>query len=193
MVTVAIKRKLETALKNSLQQALIEMESVGKIGFSEEALRYLVMSEISKQEYWGTFPNEPKTENKLLFEQEYHRLKIKRKTLKPDIVSINENEHLLAIELKIKSDISDVEKCKEYIDQTKGRACFKLAACVYAIHKDLTQIAWHVETKIKHANKIGINRKNGRLLVAFIEWHDDFKYFGQTNNYQKRIRLEWIY
>ena len=30
MVTVAIKRKLETALKNSLQQALIEMESVEK-------------------------------------------------------------------------------------------------------------------------------------------------------------------
>ena len=193
MESEAIKQKLEIALKNSLEQALIEMESVGKAGFSEEALRYLVMSEISKQKYWGSFPNELKNENKLLFEQEYQRLKFKRKTLKPDIVSINDREHLLAVELKIKSDISDVNKCKEYIDQTKGRSCFKLAACVYAIHKDITQIAYHVETRIKHANKIGINRKNGRLLVAFIEWHDDFKYFGQTNNYQKRIRIEWIY
>ena len=193
METLATKKKLESALKKALQQTLIEMESIGREGFSEEALRYLVMTEISKTKFWGTFPNQPTSENKLLFEKEYNRLKVRRKTLKPDIVSINEHEHLLAIELKIKSDISDVDKCKEYIDPKKGRACFKMAACVYAIHKDLTQIAHHVEPKIKHANKIGVNRENGRLLVAFIEWHDDFKYRGLTNNYKKRIRLEWIY
>jgi hypothetical protein len=56
MVTILEKKKLESALKNALQQALIEMESVGDF-FSEEALRYLVMSEISKKKIWGTFPN----------------------------------------------------------------------------------------------------------------------------------------
>ena len=104
METVATKKKLESALKKALKQALIEMESVGSKIFSEESLRYLVMSEISKTEFWGTFPNQLNSENKLLFEQEYYRDKDRKKTFKPDIVSINEHkhEHLLAIELKIK-------------------------------------------------------------------------------------------
>jgi hypothetical protein len=193
METVETKKKLESALKKALKQALIEMESVGFDCFSEESLRYLVMSEISKTELWGTFPNKLNSKNKLLFEHEYNKLKVRRKTLKPDIVSINEHEHLLAIELKIKSGISDVDKCKEYIDPKTGRACFKLAAAVYAIHKDLPQIARHVEPRIKSAIKRRISRENGRLLVAYIEWHDEYRKNGLKNNFMKRIRLEWIY
>jgi hypothetical protein len=192
METEKTKKMLENALKKALQQALIEMESVGD-GFSEESLRYIVMSEISRLKIWGTFPNKPNCENKLLFEQEYNKLKFRKKTLKPDIVSKNNNEHHLAIELKIKSDVSDINKCKEYINEKKGRANFKLAASVYAIPKKLTQIAYHIESKIKHANKIGISRKNGRLLVAYIEWHSDYKYLDLKNNFKRRIRLEWIY
>ena len=112
-VSISKKKKLESALKRSLNLALVEMKSVKK-GFSEESLRYIVMSEISKKEIWGAFPNPIESENKLLFEQEYNILKIKKKTFKPDIISKNENEHLLAIELKIKNDIIDVRKCKKY-------------------------------------------------------------------------------
>jgi hypothetical protein len=195
METVATKKKLESALKKALKQALIEMESVGSKRFSEESLRYLVMSEISKTEFWGTFPNQLNSKNKLLFEQEYIRLKDRKETFKPDIVSINvkEQEHLLAIELKITRDIKDLDKCKEYIDPKRGRACYKLAAAVYAIHRDLPQIAYDVESKIKSAIKRSISRENGRLLVAYIEWHDIHKNNGLKNNFKNKIRLEWIY
>jgi hypothetical protein len=196
METVATKKKLETALKKALKQALIEMESVGSKSFSEESLRYLVMSEISKTEFWGTFPNQLNSENKLLFEQEYYRDKRdkdRKETFKPDIVSINKHEHLLAIELKITNDIKDVDKCKEYIDPKKGSACFKLAAAVYAIHKDLYQVAKYVEPKIKSAIKRRISRENGRLLVAYIEWPDDNRKNGLKINVKNKICLEWIY
>lgn len=193
METVATKKKLESALKKALKQALIEMESVGSKRFSEESLRYIVMSEISKTEFWGTFPNQLNSENKLLFEQEYIRFKDRKETFKPDIVSINEHEHLLAIELKIKSGISDMDKCKEYIDPKKGGACFKLAAAVYAIHKDLSQIARHIEPKIKSAIKRRISRENGRLLVAYIEWPDDNRKNRLKINVRNKICLEWIY
>jgi hypothetical protein len=193
METVATKKKLETALKKALKQALIEMESVGSKSFSEESLRYLVMSEISKTEFWGTFPNQLNSENKLLFEQEYKRHKDRKETFKPDIVSINKHEHLLAIELKIKNDIKDVDKCKEYIDPKKGSTCFKLAAAVYAIHKDDYQFAKHVEPKIKNAIKKRISRENGRLLVAYIEWPDDNRKNGLKINVKNKICLEWIY
>ncbi len=192
MVSLSSKKKLESALKKALQLALIEMESVGDC-FSEEALRYLVMSEISKKKIWGTFPNKLNSKKKLLFEQEYNKLKYRKKTFKPDIVSQDEHEHLLVIELKIKSDISDVDKCKEYLNEKKGDACFNLAAAVYATPKNVTQIAHLVQYKINHAKKIGINIKNGRLLVAYIEWNDDYKYFDLKNNFKTRIRLEWVY
>jgi hypothetical protein len=64
---------------------------------------------------------------------------------------------------------------------------------VYATPKNETQIAHLVQYKINHAKKIGINIKNGRLLVAYIEWNDDYKYFDLKNNFKKRIRLEWVY
>ena len=192
MVPLSSKKKLESALKKALQLALIEMESVGNC-FSEEALRYIVMSEISKKKIWGTFPNKLNSKKKLLFEQEYNKLKYRKETFKPDIVSQDEDEHFLVIELKIKSDISDVDKCKEYLDAKRGNACFKLAAAVYATPKNVTQIAHLVQYKINHAKKIGVNIKNGRLLVAYIEWHNDYKYFDLKNNFKSRILLEWVY
>jgi len=79
-VSISIKKKLETSLRRALKLSLIEMEAVEN-GFSEEALRYLVMSEISKKKYWGTFPNKLNSKNKLLFEQEYNILKFKKKPL----------------------------------------------------------------------------------------------------------------
>ncbi|MFN5334215.1 MAG: hypothetical protein ACK5BV_03390 [Bacteroidota bacterium] len=191
MVSINVKKKLETALRRALKLALIEMDCV-EDGFSEESLRYLVMSEISKKKIWGTFPNKPGGKTKLLFEQEYNILKFKKKTFKPDIVSKKGEEHLLAIELKIKSDVSDIDKCKEYINDNKGFVSFELAASVYATPQPYTQVAHLLENRIKYAKKIRKNIKNARLLVAYIEWEP--KYYGIKNDSKKnRIRLEWIY
>ncbi len=80
MVSINVKKKLQTALRRALKLALIEMDCV-EDGFSEESLRYLVMSEISKKKIWGTFPNKPGGKTKLLFEQEYNILKFKKRRL----------------------------------------------------------------------------------------------------------------
>lgn len=189
-ISLSKKKKLESALKRSLKLALVEMKSVNK-GFSEESLRYIVMSELSKKEIWGSFPNPIENETKLLFQQEYNILKFKKRIFKPDIISKNEEQHLLAIELKIKNDITDVDKCKEYISESKGWVSFDLAASVYAIMPGSGQIDYKVKDKIKHAEKIGKNIHNSRLLVAFIEWERDAT--GRNGHINSRIRLEWIY
>ena len=97
----------------------------------------------------------------------------------------------MAIELKIKNDINDVDKCKEYISESKGWVSFDLAAAVYAIMPGAGQINYHMEQKINHAEKIGKNIHNSRLLVAFVEWERDL--LGRNGSSKSRIRLEWIY
>jgi hypothetical protein len=188
--TLATKKKLEAALKSALKLAIQEMKAT-QSGYSEEALRYIVMNELSHQKYWGTFPNQGGNSNKLLFEQEYNVLKVKKKRFKPDIISKNEDDHLLAVELKIKNNILDVKKCMEYISESKGNVHFKLAAAIYGIPQPPAGSSNFLSSQIKRAAKNGIDITNGRLLVAFIEWEPKRNEKGVTSQ-NHNIRLEWI-
>jgi hypothetical protein len=187
---LAKKKKLESAIKNSLKLALIEMEIVGA-RFSEESLRYIVMNELSKKKIWGTFPNNSYNEEQLLFEQKYRKFKNKKGDFKPDIVSIKKDNHLLAVELKITNDEKDIDKCKEYISEVKGHVSFELAAAVYATSRHETQVSHRIEPKTIYARKNGKNIENSRLLVAYIEWLSGHK--GNSSKSPKhKIQLIWI-
>jgi len=97
----------------------------------------------------------------------------------------------LAIELKIKSDRFDIDKCKEYINDNKGFVSFDLAASVYATPQPTREATHFLQIRINNAKKNGKNIQNSRLLVAYIEWEP--KYYGVKNDSKKnRIRLEWI-
>lgn len=184
------KKALESAVKNALKLALIEMNVVGN-RFTEESLRYIVMNEVSKKKIWGTFPNHYSNNEHLLFEQKYKKFKNKNGHFKPDIVSIKNEEYLLAIELKITNDESDIDKCKEYINNERGHVIFDLAAAVYATPQNVSQAAHRIEPKTLYAKKNGKNITNSRLLIAYIEWEP--KYRGKVkDSYKKWIRLVWI-
>lgn len=188
--SLSTKKKLESAVKSALKKAILEMEVVGN-SYSEESLRYIVMEELSKQKYWGTFPNQSQNSNHLLFEQEYQVLKVRRRTFKPDIISKNQNEQLLAVELKIKNNSGDVNKCLEYINEEKGRSHFPLAAAIYGTPQPPAGCSGFLSQKINKAKKNGIDITNGKLLVAFIEWEPKKNEKGQRSN-KHTIRLEWL-
>lgn len=134
-----IKAEIEDVLRNALFDAITERDRC-KILFSEEALRYIVMKYLSDYKFFGRFPNLSHGQKRLVFEHPYKRLKTKEATFKPDISSvllsknnssnIEIDEYLLAVELKIKNDVSDIKKCRNYISEKHGRTIFNLAVCV---------------------------------------------------------------
>jgi hypothetical protein len=134
-----IKAEIESVLRNALFDAIAERDRC-KILFSEESLRYIVMKHLSVYGSFGRFPNLSKGQKILVFEHPYKRLKTKDATFKPDISSvllsknnastIEIDEYLLAVELKIKNDVSDIKKCRNYISEKHGRTVFNLAICV---------------------------------------------------------------
>ena len=71
-ITKRKRNDLNEAALISLKKALNELSSTKK-SFTEEALRYLVMTEISKKKHWGTFPNPVSSKHKLVFEYSYKR------------------------------------------------------------------------------------------------------------------------
>jgi hypothetical protein len=174
---ISNKKILEKAIKHSLEKAIEEIH-VANPDFSEEALRYIVMSELSNFSIFGTFPN-TNSKTKLVFEKKYNRLKRKKtSTYRPDISSINENANLLAIELKIAKPSSsnhlyDITKCKEYIDLNKGKCSYELAASIYAPpHYE----NWHdylhqsLDFTLKSAKSQGKNIENSQILIGYIKW-----------------------
>ena len=64
------KALLEQVVKNALERAINEI-SICENLFSEEALRYIVMDELSKMQIWGQFPNNKQSEKRLVFEFAY--------------------------------------------------------------------------------------------------------------------------
>jgi hypothetical protein len=171
------KRILEKAIKRSLEKAIEEIH-ISNPDFSEEALRYIVMSELSNYSIFGTFPN-TNSKTKLVFEKKYNRLKRKKtSTFYPDISSINENNNLLAIELKIAkpsvaNHLYDITKCKEYINLDKGKCSYELAASIYAPpHYE----NWHsylhqsLDFTLNSAKTQGINIENSRIIIGYIKW-----------------------
>gem|GEM_PF-6239030 len=192
---ISKKKILEKAIKGSLEKAIEEIH-VTNPDFSEEALRYIVMSELSNYSIFGTFPN-TNSKTKLVFEKTYNRLKRKKtSTFRPDISSINENTNLLAIELKIaKPSISnhlyDITKCKEYINLDKGKCSFELAASIYAPphyekwHTDLHQ---SLDYTLNYAKTQGKNIKNSQIIIGYIKWGTK-DLFGRR---QAKVIIGWI-
>jgi hypothetical protein len=171
------KEILEKAIKKSLQKAINEIH-VSKPNFSEEALRYLVMFELSNHSIFGTFPNST-SKTKLLFEKKYNRLKLKKnKSYYPDISSINEDRYLLAVELKIAKpsssyDLYDISKCQEYINLNKGKFSYELAASIYAPpHYETWHNSLHesLDYTIKYAKEQGKSIKNSQIIIGYIKW-----------------------
>jgi hypothetical protein len=165
------KENLKLVVTNSLNNAYIELTNSKKY-FTEESLRYIVMMELSKNGFWGNFPNR-EDGPKLFFEYEYIKNKVKSssKVYKPDIVSVfNGKECLLAIELKITNSTKDIDKCLEYLDKNKGKETYKFATVIYAIPAGLTDVAHHIEARLKKAKSKGVSEKNGKLLVGYFDW-----------------------
>ena len=192
---ISKKKILEIAIKDSLKKAIEEIH-ITNPDFTEEALRYIVMSELSNYSIFGTFPN-TNSKTKLVFEKTYNRLKRKKtSTFRPDISSINENTNLLAIELKIaKPSISnhlyDINKCKEYINLDKGKCSFELAASIYAPphyekwHADLHQ---SLDYTLNYAKNQGKNIKNSQIIIGYIKWGTE-DLFGRP---QAKVITGWI-
>lgn len=194
MTQKQIKTALEEVAFNALSNSIKEQD-ITKDAFSEEALRYLTMLEISKKNIWGTFPNKKtrngKKEHRILaFEKLYRRDNINNKFYFPDIVSYHETKknHNLAVELKINKDNKDkdIKKCKEYLDKNSGDTSFNLAMVLFS-NKPKTDLTFDMKKKIKSASRKGISIENSTLLIGFIEWKKkDEKsniYFGEPKTF----------
>lgn len=182
MTQKQIKLALQEVAINALSNSIKELDLTDN-AFSEEALRYLTMMEISKKNIWGTFPNKRKRNGKneeriLVFEKIYWRDVKKKKFYFPDIVSYHKTSenHNLAVELKINKDIKDkdIKKCKEYLDEKSGETNFNLAMVLFS-NNEKTNLSKDMNKKIKAAAKKGTSINNSTLLIGFIEWEFDEK------------------
>lgn len=172
------KKILEDAVIKSLNLAFIEFNKTKKY-FSEEALRYIVIQEISKKKLWGTFPNNSKKNTHLIFEFPYNKFKKIIGHYKPDITSLrfdsNGNIHTinpLAIELKITKNNStkDINKCREYIHPNKGKYLFELAAFIIVTNKN---IDYEIKQLVNRQNKKRINEDDKKILLGYLDTSDD--------------------
>ena len=135
--SVKTKNELESVLHSAMLEAIVERDR-SKTFFSEESLRYIIMKHLSDYKFFGRFPNSLIGRKRLVFEFPYKRLKTRGSTYRPDISSVllkkggdNEiEEYLLAVELKIKNDVDDIKKCRNYVSEKLGRSVFNLAICV---------------------------------------------------------------
>jgi hypothetical protein len=189
------KRTLEISIQNALNIAIEEIHLANPF-FSEEALRYIVMNELSNKDIFGNFPNSRYNKTKLLFEKNYDRFKRKKTKYKPDISSINQNnDHLLAVELKIAKpssahDLFDIDKCIEYIRKDKGKYSYELAASIYAVphydnwHKSINEL---LNYRMNNASIQGINIETANLIIGFIKWEENL--FGKP---KAKIITAWI-
>lgn len=190
IVAKQIKADLYDAIKTALTKSIQELNAT-QSDFTEEALRYIVMNELSKKKHWGTFPNAVNSKSKLVFECTYVKNANNNKKYKPDIASYkvigNKKEFSLAVELKITNDTGDIQKCKEYINEKKGEISFKLATVVY-----LNQRGKPFEKKVAghliSAKSKGLTQENSQLLLAYVKWDAT-----SLNNHQTGLPvLKWI-
>lgn len=193
---ISKKEILEKAIKGSLEKAIKEIH-ITEPDFSEEALRYIVMSELSKYSTFGTFPN-TNSKTKLVFQKTYNRLKRKKNsTFRPDISSINENTYLLAIELKIakpsnSKGLYDITKCIEYINLDKGKCSYELAASIYApppYEKWHAALHQQLDITLNYAKNQGKNIKNSQIIIGYIKWGTE-DLFGRPQ--QAKVITGWI-
>lgn len=190
IVAKQIKADLFDAIKVALSKSIQELNATQK-DFTEEALRYIVMSELSKKKHWGSFPNSLNSKSKLVFECTYVKNANNNKKYKPDIASFkvngNKKEFSLAVELKITNDTGDIQKCKEYINEKKGEISFKLASVVYLNIPGKPfekKIAGHLIS----AKSKGMTDENSQLLLAYVKWDAS----SLSNHFTGVPVLKWI-
>jgi hypothetical protein len=134
---MSIKKKLELegVVKKSLKLFSIEMQNSHH--YTEETLRYIVMSQMSALREYGAIPNRYKTKPQLSCQYTYKKSKSKiSEEWKPDIISAIWDKNgliidpILAIELKINHSDSDFEKCYHYVNDKIGFHSFKIAIMI---------------------------------------------------------------
>ena len=132
------KAALELAIKNALNIGFIEKSLLGEY-YAEENLRYSVMTEISKVNHFGVFPNSNDQKHHLCFQRHYEHVHLDESNSKliPDIVSLRYLEKgkgysvnsPLVIELKKDGNITANKKIRT---ENLHKRIKKLGSCIEA-------------------------------------------------------------
>lgn len=132
------KDALELAIKNALNIAFIEKCLLGDY-YAEENLRYTVMTEISKVNHFGIFPNSNDQKHHLCFQRHYKHVHFDDSNSKliPDIVSLRYLDKgkgysvnsPLVIELKKDGNITANKKIRT---EDLHKRIKKLGSCIEA-------------------------------------------------------------
>jgi hypothetical protein len=162
---VALEKALIYALKESYKEKIImdSMSEIGKQGgnrYTEENLRYMVMSSISAIEHFGTYPNKDNSNHHLAFQFRYaHFINDNEKDdsdLIPDIVSLTctKNRYYslnspLVIELKI------VDQLKRKKSNPKDKLIERIEEVGAGIEADILKTRIYL-TKVRDSNTFEI-------------------------------------
>jgi hypothetical protein len=160
-ISVNRKKELEEAIKKSLELFAIEIKYSKH--YTEETLRYLVITQISKLKTYGQIPNRTLSGAQISCQYKYGRTTSpESKNWQPDIISAvwdkegNLIDPIFAIELKVRSSDKDFEKCRNYIHRKRGTDSFQIAICI--------DIGSEWRMSIDYFKKLKTTRSKGRLL-----------------------------
>ncbi len=181
MITVNQKKQIEEAIANALRAFEVEYKNV--FHRSEESLRYLVATEISKLGVFGTLPNTSRKTPQLLFQYSYQKFKTRDLVWKPDIISAKFNNNgdmvkpYFAIELKVNSSDKDFPKCQNYVSQKFGIYAFDLSILINinSLKKFELPKYQKIEKNIKTGSilwcSLDISRKKGSQGSINTRWY----------------------
>lgn len=179
-ITIQKKIELEIAIKEALIQFSKEMDV--SYHYTEETLRYIVVTQISKLKHYGTIPNNSKTKPQLSCQFAYKKTKSKESSdWKPDIISAIWSEDrkitipILAVELKKDHADSDFVKCMHYVNEKSGQHSFKLAIMINI----LSEFRFDQEFYKKQIK----SRSEGKLFWCTL---------GKTNTGKARVVGKWF-
>ena len=160
-ITLIQKKELEEVIKKSLELFAIEIKYSKH--YTEETLRYLVITQISKLKIYGQIPNRTSNGAQISCEYKYGRTKSSAsKNWQPDIISAkwdkegNMVDPIFAIELKAVSSDKDFRKCRDYIHKKIGKHTFQIAICI-----DIGS-EWRMADN--YYKKLKTTRSKGRIL-----------------------------
>jgi hypothetical protein len=132
-----LENAIETAVQIYLEQEHLLKKSKVRLKIKEEALRYLIVAELSKIKIFGQFPAK-NPEKFILIQHTYNTLKRGKRYQYPDIASLGKSRTgdynwFLAVEIKNsrkQNNSADLTKCFGYVSEEKGREKYQLALCV---------------------------------------------------------------
>jgi hypothetical protein len=210
------KDALELAIKNALKIAYVEKRLLLDY-YSEENLRYTVMTEISKVNHFGTFPNSNDHKHHLCFQRHYEHVHLDDSNSKliPDIVSLRYLEKgigysvnsPLVIELKKDGNITSkkIIRTKDLHKRIK-----KLGSCIEADllknriyltkRKDtftfeygvvINLVSEHNESYLTKLEEMLIRQQREFNLIKSIDSHKNLL-FAWFNPFIKEPELIWL-